>query len=185
LRTLTKSLLPQISHLSVKSHSGIAPDPSFQPRVGSPVSRGQAGSTMSTEAVTVQDAPATWLEAPRSSGGDAESEWKAMPSSEQRAIKTVTDASAKNQDNVSTNWKPRLPMAQPSRCRKQWQRAQQQSLHALLVIELLAPSAHRLGRRGSSIRRICGQSWSCLSRSQLSMQPRASQSWACHAGLIT
>jgi hypothetical protein len=30
-------LLPQISHLSVKSHSGIAPDPSFQPRVGSPV----------------------------------------------------------------------------------------------------------------------------------------------------
>jgi hypothetical protein len=34
----TKGPRPQISHLSVKSHSGIAPDPSFQPRVDSPVS---------------------------------------------------------------------------------------------------------------------------------------------------
>jgi len=32
LRTRTKNPLPQISHLSVKSHSGIAPDSSFQPR---------------------------------------------------------------------------------------------------------------------------------------------------------
>jgi hypothetical protein len=30
--------VPRITHLSIKSHSGIAPDPSFQPRVGSPVS---------------------------------------------------------------------------------------------------------------------------------------------------
>ncbi len=38
LRTQTKGPRPQISHLSVKSHSVIAPGPSFQPRVGSPVS---------------------------------------------------------------------------------------------------------------------------------------------------
>jgi len=38
LRTQTKCPRPQISHISVKSHSGIAPDPSFQPRVGSLVS---------------------------------------------------------------------------------------------------------------------------------------------------
>ena len=38
LRTQTKCQLSQISHLSVKSHSGIAPDPSFQPRVGTLVS---------------------------------------------------------------------------------------------------------------------------------------------------
>ena len=31
MRTRTQSPLPQISHLSVKSHSGIAPDPSSQP----------------------------------------------------------------------------------------------------------------------------------------------------------
>ena len=36
LRTQTKGPRPQISHLSVKSHSGL--HPSFQPRVGSPVS---------------------------------------------------------------------------------------------------------------------------------------------------
>ena len=38
LRTQTKGQQPQISHLSVKSHSGIASDPSLQPRVGSQVS---------------------------------------------------------------------------------------------------------------------------------------------------
>ena len=32
LRAQTNCPWPQISHLSVKSHSGIAPDPSFQPR---------------------------------------------------------------------------------------------------------------------------------------------------------
>jgi hypothetical protein len=41
-----------------------------------------------------KSAPATWLEATRASGGDAESEWKALPSSEQRAIKAVADAAA-------------------------------------------------------------------------------------------
>ena len=48
LRTRTKSPLPQISHLSVKSHSGIAPDPSFQPRVGS-----ESGRTLGWCACTV------------------------------------------------------------------------------------------------------------------------------------
>ncbi len=48
LRTRTKSPLPQISHLSVKSHSGIAPGPSFQPRVGS-----ESGRTLGWCACTV------------------------------------------------------------------------------------------------------------------------------------
>ena len=48
-----------------------------------------------------KSAPATWLEALRASGGDAESEWKALPSSEQRAIKAVADAAAKHQENVA------------------------------------------------------------------------------------
>jgi hypothetical protein len=87
-----------------------------------------------------KSAPATWLEATRASGCDAESEWKALPSEELRAIKAVADAAAKDQDNVA-NHKPRLPSAQPSRRRKQWQRASQRSLHALAVIELLVPSA--------------------------------------------
>ncbi len=34
-------------------------------------------------------------------GGDAESEWKALPSSEQRAIKALADAAAKERDNVA------------------------------------------------------------------------------------
>ena len=48
-----------------------------------------------------KSAPATWLEEQRAAGGDAESEWKALPSSEQRAIKAVADAAAKHQDNVA------------------------------------------------------------------------------------
>jgi hypothetical protein len=45
-----------------------------------------------------KSAPATWLEAPRASGCDAESEWKALSSEEQRAIKAVADAAAKCDD---------------------------------------------------------------------------------------
>ena len=48
-----------------------------------------------------KSAPATWLEAPCASGCDAESEWKALSSEEQRAIKAVADAAAKHQDNVA------------------------------------------------------------------------------------
>jgi hypothetical protein len=48
-----------------------------------------------------KSAPATWLEATRASGCDAESEWKALPSEEQRAIKAVADAAAKHQENVA------------------------------------------------------------------------------------
>ncbi len=49
----------------------------------------------------VKSAPATWLEALRASGCDAESEWKALSSEEQRAIKVVADAAAKHEENVA------------------------------------------------------------------------------------
>jgi len=48
-----------------------------------------------------KSAPATWLEAMRVSGCDAEAEWKALPSEEQRAIKEVADAAAKQEENVA------------------------------------------------------------------------------------
>ena len=48
-----------------------------------------------------KSAPATWLEATRVSGCDAEAEWKALPSEEQRAIKAVADAAAKHEENVA------------------------------------------------------------------------------------
>jgi hypothetical protein len=42
-----------------------------------------------------------WLEATHAVGGDAESKWKAMQPSEQRAIKAAAVAPAKEQENVA------------------------------------------------------------------------------------
>jgi hypothetical protein len=48
-----------------------------------------------------KSALASWLEATRASGCDAEAEWKALPSEEQRTIKVVADAAAKHEENVA------------------------------------------------------------------------------------
>ena len=118
---------PQIRTFPSKVTRGLHPTPPSNPGLARRSHGVRQDPQCPQKRLPFKSAPATWLEALRASGGDAESEWKALPSSEQRAIKTVADAAAKNQDNVSTNWKPRFPMAQPSRCRKQWHRAQQQS----------------------------------------------------------
>ncbi len=61
-----------------------------------------------------KSAPATWIEATRAPGCDAESEWKALPSEEQRAIKAVADAAAKHQENVGQSLQKRGVSTRPT-----------------------------------------------------------------------